>query len=62
MTDLAETPDERTQEWSPNARGCPQSDVEPHGSTPRKPLVIESVSSTLRIEGRPSRALGGEMR
>ena len=28
------------------------SDVEPHGSTPRKPLVIERVSSTLRIEGR----------
>ena len=27
-------------------------DVEPHGSTPRKPLVIESVLSTLRIEGR----------
>ena len=59
MTDLAETPDEHTQEWSPNARGCPQNarepllgtergwtcdrpsdcDVEPHGSTPRKPLV-----------------------
>ena len=72
MNDLAETPDEHTQEWSPNARGCPQNerepllgtergwtcdrpsdcDVEPHGSTPRKPLVIESVSSTLRIEGR----------
>ena len=72
MIDLAETPDEHTQEWSPNARGCPQNarepllgtergrtcdspsdcDVEPHGSTPRKPLVIESVSSTLRIEGR----------
>ena len=72
MSDLAETPDEHTQEWSPNARGCPQNerepllgtergwtcdrpsdcDVEPHGSTPRKPLVIERVSSTLRIEGR----------
>ena len=22
MTDLAETPDEHTQEWSPSARGC----------------------------------------
>ena len=25
MTDLTETPDEHTQEWSPNARGCHQT-------------------------------------
>lgn len=72
MTDLAETPDEHTQEWSPNARGCPQNarepllgtergwtydrppdcDVEPPRLNAAKPLVIERVSSTLRIEGR----------
>ena len=35
MTDLAETPDEHTQGWSPNARGCPQNAREPHPGTGR---------------------------
>ena len=35
MTDLAETPDEHTQEWSPNARGCPQNAREPILGTER---------------------------
>ena len=35
MTDLTDTPDEHTQEWSPNARGCPQNAREPLLGTER---------------------------
>ena len=35
MTDLTETPDEHTQEWSLNARGCPQNAREPLPGTER---------------------------